>query len=87
MEKVAERPCEEFLTWWKSGAAVDAHLADQLVLPMALAPGESRWTTPEVTDHLRTVLWLVEKFLPIRVELAEQPNGPATVRLHGAPLS
>jgi RNA 3'-terminal phosphate cyclase (ATP) len=84
---VAERPCEEFLAWWKSGAAVDEHLADQLVLPMALAPGESRWTTPTVTDHLRTVLWLVEKFLPIRVELMESKDGPTTVTLHGAPIA
>lgn len=87
MEKVAERPCEEFIAWWKSGAAVDVHLGDQLVLPMALAPGESRWTTPAVTDHLRTVLWLVEQFLPIGVELEELREGPVMVRLHGAPLA
>lgn len=87
MEKVAQQPCEEFLAWWKSGAAVDSHLADQLVLPTALAAGESCWTTSEVTDHLRTVLWLVEKFLPIRVALIESANGPAMVRLHGAPLA
>jgi len=86
MEKVAEGPCEEFMAWWKSGAAVDVHLADQLVLPMALAPGESRWTTPRVTDHLRTVLWLVEKFLPIRFDIDESGRGPATVALHGSSL-
>src|SRR5262249_1631332 len=57
MEKVAEDACKEFLAWWKTGAAVDEHLADQLVLPAVVTAGEHRWTTPIVTEHLRTVLW------------------------------
>lgn len=84
MEKVAQGPCEEFLRWWKSGAAVDEHLSDQLVLPMSLAKGESRWTTPVVTDHLRTVLWLVEQFLPIRWSIEERGGGVSLVKLAGA---
>ncbi len=86
MEKVAEQACDEFLAWWKTGAAMDEHLADQLVLPLALAPGESRWTTPTVTEHLRTVLWVTQHFLPIRFTLEEPPNAPAVVMLRGAPL-
>jgi RNA 3'-terminal phosphate cyclase (ATP) len=83
MEKVAEAPCKEFMPWWKSGAACDEHLADQLVLPLAFASGESRWTTPVVTDHLRTVIWLVRQFLPIDVSLTENSDGSGEVRLHG----
>jgi len=71
MEEVATEPCEHFMAWWKSGAACDEHLADQLVLPMALAPGESRWTTPVVTEHLRTVLWVVKHFLQMETEFEE----------------
>lgn len=81
MEKVAEAPCEEFLKWWKSGAAVDEHLADQLVLPAALAGGESRWTTPAVTEHVRTVLWVVRQFLPVEVALEQPGEGPIIVAL------
>jgi RNA 3'-terminal phosphate cyclase (ATP) len=84
MERVAEEPCGEFLEWWKTGAACDEHLADQLVLPMALAKGESRWTTSEVTEHLRTVLWLTRQFLPIRYDLEERDDGTGTVTLHPA---
>lgn len=84
MEKVAEAPCREFMEWWKTGAACDEHLADQLVLPMALAAGESRWTTPAVTDHLRTVLWLAQHFLPIEATLEERPGGTGMVRLQGS---
>jgi RNA 3'-terminal phosphate cyclase (ATP) len=71
MEEVATEPCEQFMAWWKSGAACDEHLADQLVLPLALAKGESRWTTPVVTEHLRTLLWVVQQFLPVEFTIDE----------------
>jgi RNA 3'-terminal phosphate cyclase (ATP) len=84
MEKVAEEACEEFMNWWKSGAACDEHLADQLVLPMALAKGESRWTASQVTEHLRTVLWVTQQFLPIQYSVEERPDGTGEVILQGA---
>ena len=84
MEAVAETACEAFLDWWKSGATCDEHLADQLVLPMALARGVSRWTTPAVTEHLRTVLWVAQQFLPIEARIEEGPGDGGTVTLRGA---
>jgi RNA 3'-terminal phosphate cyclase (ATP) len=83
MEKVASAPCRDFMKWWKSGAACDEHLADQLVLPMCFAHGESRWTTSEVTEHLRTVLWVVRHFLPVETALEERGDGSGLVRLVG----
>lgn len=82
MQVVAPEACQEFMDWWKTGAAVDAHLADQLVLPAALAApaGESRWTAPEVTEHLRTVLWVAGQFLPIRTSI-EAAGGVSRVTL------
>ncbi|HTE18667.1 MAG TPA: RNA 3'-terminal phosphate cyclase [Armatimonadota bacterium] len=84
MEQVAEAPCEEFMRWWKTGAACDGHLSDQLVLPMALAAGESRWSAPVVTEHLRTVLWVAAQFLPVEHRLEERADGSALVVLRGA---
>lgn len=81
METVAEETCRAFRKWWETGAACEEHLADQLVLPMALTGGESRWTTSWVTEHLRTVLWVVPQFLPIETSLAENPNGSGLVTL------
>lgn len=71
MEKVAEEAVGQYLQWEASGAPIDEHLADQLVLPATFASGESRWRTPVVTEHLRTVLWLVGQFIPIDFELGE----------------
>ena len=80
-EKVAQVPCDEFLRWWKSGAACDEHLADQLVLPMAFADAPGFWTTPVVTEHLRTVVWVVEQFLPVKVKIEECKDGSGTVSM------
>jgi len=46
----------------ESGATVDRFLADQVILYAALAEGPSQYIVPEVTDHVETNLWLIEKF-------------------------
>src|SRR5207302_2978576 len=43
-----------------SGATVDRHLADQLIIFAALAAGTSTLWVPQVTDHVQTNCWLVE---------------------------
>jgi RNA 3'-terminal phosphate cyclase (ATP) len=45
-----------------SGATVDRHLADQLVLFCALARGTSSYTVPRASAHLESNLWLVAQF-------------------------
>lgn len=48
-------------------AAVDACLADQLAVPLALAGGGGRVSTSEVTSHLETVAAVVTRFgIPAR---------------------
>ncbi|MFN3432443.1 MAG: RNA 3'-terminal phosphate cyclase [Candidatus Sericytochromatia bacterium] len=83
MEAVCDKAVKAFVRWWKSGAALDEHLADQLVLPMALAGGESRWTTEAVTEHLRTVCWLVPQFLPVEATVEEREDGTGLVTIRG----
>jgi RNA 3'-terminal phosphate cyclase (ATP) len=55
-----------------SGAAVDLHSADQILLPLAFAEGRSVFTVAEVTEHLRTNVETIGAFLdrPIRIEEA-----------------
>lgn len=84
MERVTEEAGERFISWWPGQAACDEHLADQLVLPAALARGESRWTTPQVTSHLTTVLEVVQQFLPIEYRIEELADGSAMVVLSGS---
>lgn len=83
MEAVAEEACEELLHWYQTGAACEEHLADQLALPMALTPGTSRWTTSRVTQHLRTVLWVLPQFLDVEAVLKEKEDGSGSVTMYG----
>jgi RNA 3'-terminal phosphate cyclase (ATP) len=61
-EQVAEMACEDLLDFHNSGGAVDMYLADQLILPLAIAGGPSTFVTHQVTRHLRTNMWVVEQF-------------------------
>jgi RNA 3'-terminal phosphate cyclase (ATP) len=45
-----------------SGAAVELHLADQLLLPLAIAAGPSAFTMARPTAHLATNAWTIEQF-------------------------
>ena len=51
-----------FLEDVHSGATVDRHLADQLVLFCALARGRSGYIVPRHSPHLDSNLWLVAQF-------------------------
>ena len=50
----------------ETGAAVDIHASDQLLIYAAQAQGASRLAVRKVTLHAQTVMWLIEQFLPVR---------------------
>lgn len=61
-----------------SGATVDRHLADQLIIFAALAQGTSEFLIPQVTDHVHTNIWLVETILGARTRIEGHH-----LRIHG----
>jgi RNA 3'-terminal phosphate cyclase (ATP) len=61
-EEIGRFVATTFLEDRHSGATVDRHLADQLVLFCALARGTSSYTVPRHTPHLESNLWLVAQF-------------------------
>ena len=60
-ETVAERSVRAVQRYLGSGAAIGTHLADQLLLPLALAGGGS-FTTLEPTEHARTNWAVIRQF-------------------------
>jgi len=62
-EQVADEAADAYLTFQQRQAAVDRHLADQLVLYLAQSQGPSVLVTSEITSHLLTNLWVIEQFL------------------------
>ena len=82
-EALGEAVAGEIAADMAAGAALDVHAADQMLVYLALASGESGFTTRELTSHARTAMWLIERFLPARFEVAEEP-GVLRVRVRGA---
>jgi RNA 3'-terminal phosphate cyclase (ATP) len=80
-EMVGAEAAQDLLAWYRSGAALDPHLADQLVLYLALADGESRFTTAAITRHLLTNLWAIGQFREISYRVEGQEGEPGRVTI------
>lgn len=55
-----------------SGATLDIHAADQLLLYMALARGMSTFRVRELSLHAHTALWLLEQLFPLHYRMTQQ---------------
>lgn len=75
-EAVAKKAVQEARAYIASRAAVGEHLADQIMLPMALA-GEGSFTTNRVSMHAVTNAAVIALFLPVQV-VFEEKSGVAT---------
>ncbi|MEW6358093.1 MAG: RNA 3'-terminal phosphate cyclase [Planctomycetota bacterium] len=82
-EKVADEACEQLLDFLKTDGAVDRFLADQMLIPTALAAGESRFTTERITQHLLTNAEVIRMFLPAEIQIEGRPAEPGAVTVRG----
>lgn len=84
-ERVAQQAWNEALEYQRAEVPVGPHLADQLMLPLALAAGlhgaASAFRTMPLTLHSTTHLALVQRFLELTVDVETAPDGNCTVRL------
>jgi len=72
-EKVGADAAAQVSAYLASEAAVSEHLADQLLLPMALAGGGS-FTTATISSHAQTDMDVISKFLPVSFSVEERLN-------------
>ena len=66
-EQVAKEAIWEMQRYLNSPAPIDEHLADQLLLPLALAGGGG-FTAVALTPHFYSNVEVIEAFLPIKIE-------------------
>lgn len=76
--EVVAQVVERWRRWRDSEVPIDEHLADQLLLPMALGAG-GRFLTTSPTDHTRTNAALIQRFVDVGIELREKPGGRCLV--------
>lgn len=62
-EQVAQEAVDAFLSFHGSGARLDEHLADQLILPLALSGQVITLSAERISEHTLTNLGVVEQFL------------------------
>ncbi|HYE97900.1 MAG TPA: RNA 3'-terminal phosphate cyclase [Planctomycetota bacterium] len=78
-EAVADRLADEVLRYLDAGAPVGEHLADQLLLPMALA-GEGAFVAAPLSPHATTHIEVIRRFLDVPIAV-ERQAGRDVVRL------
>jgi RNA 3'-terminal phosphate cyclase (ATP) len=61
-EQVAEMATQELLTFHSTHTPVDEFLADQLLLPAALASETSQYRVTQTSTHLTTNAWAIAQF-------------------------
>lgn len=73
-EAVADEVVAEASAYLEAGAPVGPHLADQLLLPMALGAG-GRFVTTEPSNHMLTNMDVIEKFLDVPLDAVRAETG------------
>ena len=79
-ERSGRQGAELLLEDLASGATVDRHAADQLLIFTALAQGRSVYRAPVVTDHVESAAWLASLFLEAEVHVADDGTIAVTGR-------
>lgn len=69
-ETIASRTIQEARRYLDNGAPVGEHLADQLLIPFALAGGGA-YTTGPLSRHTTTNIEVIRKFLSVEIETTQ----------------
>jgi RNA 3'-phosphate cyclase len=80
-EKVADEAVDEALAYVDTGMPVDAHSADQIVLPLALSDGASEYAVAAVTPHLTTNIAVIKRFIEREISVEGEVGNPGVVRI------
>ncbi len=83
VERVADAAVDALLEFARSDASCDPYLADQLVVPLALAAGTSRLTTCRMTAHLVTAIALTQQFLGCPAQVRGDIGSPGSLTMEG----
>ena len=84
-EQVGQEAAQSLLAFVQTEAAIEEHLADQMVVFLALASGRCQFTTSKVTRHLLTNLWTVQQCLPVRTRVEGHEGEPGLVTIEPTP--
>ncbi len=81
-ETVAAEAAAQATAFVEANVAVDVHLADQLIIPLAMGAGGA-FRTGRLSGHTQTNIAVVSQFLPS--EIRARPDGPDRVVVEAYP--
>jgi RNA 3'-terminal phosphate cyclase (ATP) len=80
-EFVADDTINAFESFMTTSGAVDEYLADQLLLPLAFASGNSSFRSPKITHHLITNAEVIKKFIDVQIDIYGKIGQPGLVKI------
>ncbi len=86
-EKVGSEAAERLIEQIKTGAYVDMHTADNLILPCSLAAGTSIFTVSRITLHTLTAAEIARRFTGARIEIEGAEGKPGRVTVEGKAIA
>ncbi len=78
-EIVADETIDQVLDFVDGNGCVDRYVADQLLIPLAIAVGQSVFNVSEITSHLVTNALIIQEFLPVKFDIQGEIGQPGTV--------
>lgn len=80
-ESVGKEAAELLKRQMESGACMDRWMSDQILPFLAIAApnGPSEVTVAEITNHCLTNAWVIEKFLPVKIEIKGEKGSPGKI--------
>lgn len=78
-EIVADEAIDQLLDFIDGSGCVDRFVADQLLIPMAIAQGKSLLKVSEITSHLVTNALIIQEFLPVDFDIQGKTGQPGMI--------
>jgi RNA 3'-terminal phosphate cyclase (ATP) len=79
-EVIAEQAADEALDYLRAQAPVGEHLADQLLIPLALCSGGT-FATTRVSLHTQTNIEVIKNFLAVDIIVTESTHGTTIIEV------
>ncbi len=80
-ERVADEAADALYTFLHGGGVVDEYLADQLLLPLAIADGDSEFRTSKVTQHLLTNAEVIRAFGAAEIDISGELDQSGVIEI------
>jgi RNA 3'-terminal phosphate cyclase (ATP) len=80
-EKVADEAAEALLAFMVTDGAIDEYLADQLLVPLTFALGNSEIRTSKVTQHLITNAEVIQAFTSTEIKILGELGEPGLIQI------